>query len=81
MLPRKNRKNKVFRIALDLRATRASDGTGSKQCKRTANKEKINRQANSVKSLLQMFDFWVDTRGRPICVFQGRYRYRLLQIK
>ncbi len=21
------------------------------------------------------------TRGRPICVFQGRYRYRLLQIK
>ncbi len=20
-------------------------------------------------------------RGRPICVFQGRYRYRLLQIK
>ncbi len=23
----------------------------------------------------------VVTRGRPICVFQGRYRYRLLQIK
>ncbi len=21
------------------------------------------------------------SRGRPICVFQGRYRYRLLQIK
>ncbi len=61
MLPRKNRKNKVFRTALDLRATRASDGTGSKQCKRTAIKEKINRQANSVKSLLQMFEFWVDT--------------------
>ncbi len=23
----------------------------------------------------------LSTRGRPICVFQGRYRYRLLQIK
>ncbi len=27
-------------------------------------------------SILQVW-----TRGRPICVFQGRYRYRLLQIK
>ncbi len=24
---------------------------------------------------------WLISRGRPICVFQGRYRYRLLQIK
>lgn len=61
MLPRKNRNNKVFRIAQDLRATRASVCTASKQCKRTATKEKRNRQANGVKSLSQLFDFWVDT--------------------
>lgn len=58
MLSWKNRKNKVFRIALDLRATRTlHQCTASKQCKRTATKKKVN----SVKSLSQLFDFWVDT--------------------
>ncbi len=34
-----------------------------------------------VKGPVFLSDYSVCTRGRPICVFQGRYRYRLLQIK
>ncbi len=32
-------------------------------------------------SCLEFAPGMVKARGRPICVFQGRYRYRLLQIK
>ncbi len=36
-----------------------------------------SRDSNSPSLTIQ----GIETRGRPICVFQGRYRYRLLQIK
>ncbi len=35
----------------------------------------------SIKRVGDLQVFSVRIRGRPICVFQGRYRYRLLQIK